>query len=158
MPIYMKIDGVEGDVVAKGYEKWIEVYSYSFGGAVTPPTSGGGAGKSFFNPMYVDFPVSSGVPKTMFFAMAGRNIKSVTVVVVGNLGDQQREHSRYVLQNVLISSYSVSGSDGSRPTENLSFNFERITWYETLFAGDGSVRGQNYAWWSIVENRGGINH
>ena len=35
MPIFMKFEGVDGNVTAKGYEKWIEVQSMQFGGLTT---------------------------------------------------------------------------------------------------------------------------
>ena len=31
MPIFMHYDGIDGNVTAKGYEKWIEVQSFQFG-------------------------------------------------------------------------------------------------------------------------------
>ena len=31
MQFYMKIEGIDGDVTAKGHEKWIELESVSFG-------------------------------------------------------------------------------------------------------------------------------
>jgi hypothetical protein len=31
MPIFMHFEGIEGNVTAKGYEKWIEVNSFQFG-------------------------------------------------------------------------------------------------------------------------------
>ena len=31
MPIYMKYDGIDGDVTAEGHEKWIELNSFQWG-------------------------------------------------------------------------------------------------------------------------------
>ena len=43
MPIYMKIDGINGEVTAAGYEKWIDVGSLQFGvgRAISTPVGGG---------------------------------------------------------------------------------------------------------------------
>jgi len=32
MAIYMKIDGIDGDITAKGYDKWINVKALQFAG------------------------------------------------------------------------------------------------------------------------------
>ncbi len=31
MPIYLKYDGIDGDVTAEGHEKWIELNSFQWG-------------------------------------------------------------------------------------------------------------------------------
>ena len=42
MPIFMHYDGIDGNVTAKGYEKWIEVQSFQFGSGrgISTPTGG----------------------------------------------------------------------------------------------------------------------
>ena len=44
MPIFMKHDGIDGDVTAEGHEKWIELGSCQFGvgRSITNPTAKGG--------------------------------------------------------------------------------------------------------------------
>src|SRR5256885_7881759 len=47
MPIYMKIDSVNGDVTAEGYKQWIAVHSVQFGvGRAISSAVGGGDRKS----------------------------------------------------------------------------------------------------------------
>lgn len=156
MPIYMKLDDIPGEVTAKGYEKWIELQSYSWGVSNTPSDTGGGTGKAKFDQFSVSLEVFSGIPKALYFCASGKIVKTATVVVVDNEG---REFSRYLLNGILIGMLQANnGSGEGRGNMYMAFNFQRITWYETVFAGDGSVKGQNYAWWSIVEGRGGLNH
>src|SRR5215471_18171214 len=45
MPIYMKYEGVEGDVTAKGYTGWIEVHSFQWGCSRHLETTTGAAGR-----------------------------------------------------------------------------------------------------------------
>ncbi|HEY6843910.1 MAG TPA: type VI secretion system tube protein Hcp, partial [Thermoanaerobaculia bacterium] len=42
-PIYMKIDGIKGDVTTSGHENWIEVLSFSFGASHMASPTGAGA-------------------------------------------------------------------------------------------------------------------
>src|SRR5262245_30561504 len=55
---YLKIDGVTGDVTAKGFEGWFSVDAYDLGvqntGSIGSASGGAGAGKAQFSPLTVD--------------------------------------------------------------------------------------------------------
>ena len=64
----------------------------------------------------------------------------------------------YVMDNVLISSYSVSGGPGgSLPVESLTLDYAKISWVfnKTDDAGPDGSPGQVATKWSLDTNSGG---
>ena len=103
----------------------IEVLSWSFG-ASQPATStggGGGTGKVQFQ----DFHFTSNVSKSsseLFLACAeGRHFPTAVFTAKNDKGQPYLEVK---LTDVLISSYSTSGSGGDVPTEQVSLNYAKI--------------------------------
>jgi type VI secretion system secreted protein Hcp len=59
MAIYMKIDGIDGSVTAKGFEKQIELHSFQFGvGRAISMDSGNAANRSHGRPSLSEITVT----------------------------------------------------------------------------------------------------
>ncbi len=149
MPIYMKIDGVDGDVTAKGYERWIELHSFGWGltnlmGGGSP---GAGVGKAHFQDLSVTRSAGKGSPLLFLDCASGKLLPAVQFVMTVVDHDQTRPFYKVELENVLISSF-LNGGDGGgdRPTESLSFNFAKILFTIYVQNGDGSVHPQTAGW------------
>lgn len=131
MPIYMKYEGVKGDVTDAGFEGSFEILSMSWG--VSNP--GGNANLSDLNVMMSEL---QGTTRLMAACATGRISPRVRISFVST-GLPAREYMRYELENVLVSSYQVSGSTGAGlPMESLSLNFTKITysiWYDNQKGG-----------------------
>src|SRR5437868_7124950 len=138
MPIYMKIDGVDGSVTATGHEKWIELQSCQLGTNrhVTNAT-GRGVNREASVPSVSEIVVTKDLDcaSTNLFRLSlwGEG-KKVKIDFCKTDKDKFEAYLQLELDNVLISNYTVSGHGGtghSRPTESLGLNFTKIT-YNTI--------------------------
>ena len=147
MPIYMKIDGVDGESVAKGFEKWIEIDSYSWG-ASTPPAS-----KVQFQDLHFSFNEMMPCPPLMLLCCNGKQIPNV---VLKATGPQNEPYLTVTLKEVMISSYMSSGNGGSSgpPTSQVSMAFGFIEYRTYWLRKDGS-QGTGRSFWNLATNTGG---
>lgn len=106
--LYMKVPGVTGPVVIKGYEGWTEVLSFSLGFATDTCSS-----------LSVRKLLDLTSPALTMAAVAGVSYPSVTMVSVKG-GDPPYEEFRLRLFNAVVTSVQQSGSNET-PTESLSF-------------------------------------
>lgn len=129
---FLKIGDIEGEATRKGFEKQIEILSFSWG-ASNPTTigsgGGGGGGKaqlSSFNCMKVTDKAS---PVLFQKTCQGAHFPKATVVLHKAGGDEAVDYLKYEFERVYIESIQWSGSSGGddRPTESLSFAFGKVT-------------------------------
>jgi type VI secretion system secreted protein Hcp len=145
MPIYMKFDGIDGDVTAQGHEKWIEIHSISMGAANPPGTER--ASSPSVSEIVVTKSTDISSVKLML-ATTGGNLLNGGRIDFTNVGEgQDQVYMKYTLENVLVTSFQVSGDGNSRPMESLSLNFTKVT-YQTIHRGaDGSVIASPSGFW-----------
>ena len=139
MPIYMGIfekphvldRKFRGEVKAKGYEGWIALQSAQLGTNRNITTSTGrGTNREASAPAIQEVVITKlqdSVSTALYRETLGGEGKLIVIAFVKEDGTTSMT---LVLQNTLISSYSVSGHGGvtdSRPTESLSINFTKIT-------------------------------
>lgn len=128
---FLKIKGVDGEATAKGYEKAIELYSFSWG-ASNPTTigmgSGGGAGKvslSSFNIMK-----RTDVASAPLFTKCctGEHLPEVLCVLRKAGGANPLEYLTYKFTEVYVDSIQWSGSSGGddTPSESVSLTFAKV--------------------------------
>ena len=139
MPIYMGIfekphvldRKFRGEVKAKGYEGWIELQSAQLGTNRNITTSTGrGTNREASAPAIQEVVITKlqdSVSTALYRETLGGEGKLIVIAFVKEDGTS---YTTIVMQNTMISSYSVSGHGGvtdSRPTESLSLNFANIT-------------------------------
>src|SRR5262245_48610472 len=130
MPIYMQIDGIEGDVTAEGHEKWIECSSFQWGvgrGITTPTGSSQDreASAPSVSEIVVTKPTDSASNKILNEALQGEG-KKVKIDFCKTDAGKLEPFLQYELENTLISGFSLS-SGGDRPTETVSLNFTKVS-------------------------------
>lgn len=131
MAIYMKIDGIDGSVTAKGFEKQIELHSFQFGvGRAISMDSGNAANRAHGRPSLSEITVTKNMENSSFGllkeVLSGNAGKKVKISVVEVAADQLKEYVVYELEDVLISAYSVS-TGGGVPSESISLSYAKIT-------------------------------
>ena len=157
MPIYMGIfekpnvlaRGLKGEVKAKGYEGWIELQSaqIAMGRHITSPT-GRGSSREGTSPALQEIVVTK-LHDSVSAALFRETVQGTgKLIVIVFAKDAATPYLRLVLQDTLISSYSVSGHGGdsgtySQPMESLSLNFTTVT-YETLPQSPDTTHSQMY--------------
>ncbi|GGH20201.1 hypothetical protein GCM10007036_23620 [Alsobacter metallidurans] len=130
MAIYMKYGDLNGEVTAKGYEKWIELHSFQWGvGRGISVGSGGGSKREATAPSVSEIVVTKtfdvASPLALKEAIGG---KAQTVKIEMTQTDADGKHiayQKYVLSDTLVSGYSMS-SGGDRPSESISLNFSKF--------------------------------
>jgi type VI secretion system secreted protein Hcp len=134
MPIYMKMAGIDGNVTATKYEKWIEVNSVSFGigrgiGSATGKASDREASAPSLSEVSIAKTADISSIKLFETALYGEGIHVDIHLCKTDKGDVE-PYIKYELINTLISGFSVS-SGGDRPSESISLNFTAINFTYT---------------------------
>ena len=138
MPIYMRIPGFTGEVLQDGFEGAFELFSFSWGESnVGTTASGVGAGRAQHSGFTVTKRTDKGSPSLMLACAKGELLPAVQVVLLQSSRDRLTQYLRYVLNNVIITSYSVGAGGDEIPTESLSLNFTKIEYDQTVQDPDG---------------------
>lgn len=146
---YLKFDGIDGESAVSGYEKQIEILSWSFGASNPTAASGGGGGtgKVSLQDFHFTMRLNSSSPPLMLACAKGTHIPTATFRFLKptSTGGQQ-EYYTVTLEDVLISSYTSSRSpaDGATsdgiPVERVSLNFTKIR-FDYRPAASGGAAG-----------------
>ncbi len=112
--VFLKIDGVDGESTVKGFEKWINVESFSWGVANTSTVGGasgggGGAGKASFSQLHITTPSQVSSPKLFAACASGKHFPTATLHVRKS---NQDSFLKFELKEVLITSFNMSGRSG----------------------------------------------
>ena len=152
---FIKFPGVDGESSRKGFEKQIEVLSFSLG-ASNPTTigagGGGGAGKvsiSSFN-----FMKHSDVTSPLLFqkCCAGEHFDKVTVTLNKAGGKAPVKFLVYDFEKVFVESVQWSGSSGGddTPVESVSLAFGKVTVTYTAQNPDGTPGATKIGQWDLM--------
>jgi type VI secretion system secreted protein Hcp len=126
----MQVEGIEGVVQAKGYEKWIELYSFEYDSFrnISQATS---SGEDRIHSLgYVsDITVSKLMDMTtpqLFLEVCQGTAKKVVIHQV-EFGDEgPKPYVKYEFSNVLFSRYYVSTNPSDIPFETWALNFTKL--------------------------------
>lgn len=142
MPIYMKIDTIEGESTSDQFRNFFDVFSFSWGVTQTSSQTsggGGGAGKVTVQDIHFAKPTGKSSPKLMLHCCKGTHFPTASMAVTRTSEGQEQVFMEYKMEDVMISSYQPSGDGGSIPTESLSLNFTKITYRQAVVQPDGSI-------------------
>lgn len=135
MPIYMKYDGVDGDVTAESHEQWIGIQSVSWGSSRGVSVSGVASDRTQSVVQVREVVITKERDSSsgkLWKEHLGKTGKTVTIdwTITSPGGDVVFQSLQ--LENVLISSFSQSGHANEKPLEQLSLNFTKIegTFYD----------------------------
>jgi type VI secretion system secreted protein Hcp len=160
---FLKFTGgltVEGECTATGFEKQIEIYSFSWG-ASNPTTIGSGAsGLSGGKVSISSFNVMKKTEKSslvLFSACCtGQHFDSATVTMRKATGDSggQKAFLIYEFTDVMVESIQWSGSSGGddTPTESLSLAFGKCKIDYFMQEGKtGGMKAAGSASWDLTK-------
>lgn len=132
MPIYMKFDGIEGNVTKSKYEGWTDIETLSHNAHRSISTEVGSAhNREAAEPVLGEFVLTKKAdvssPNLFIQSVTGNSGKTV-IIELQTTGDPSETYIRYELTNALISSYELSHSKDSayRPFETLTINYTKI--------------------------------
>jgi type VI secretion system secreted protein Hcp len=141
--VFVKYDGVDGESKDSKHEKWIDVLSIDWGahqpgGGMTGQSRRRGAVVVEDMTLTLEYEKSS--PKLQEKCLMGEVIPKLEIELTSTYGGSRVTYLKYELKNVMVTSYSVSGSDG-RPTVVIGNNFEEIKVTYTEYDKKGSAQG-----------------
>ena len=141
MPIYMSIDGITGNVEAKGHEKWIEVHSLQWGvGRGIMTATGNVKDREASAPSISEVSVTKSMcpasPHIFTEACVGKG-KKVLIHLVKTDAAALETYMEYTLEDAMLSGYSLS-SGGDRPSEAISINFTKVEMKYIPWKDDGT--------------------
>jgi len=133
MAIYMNFNekSPAGNVTAAGYEDWIEVDSMSFGvGRSISMQAGAMANREASRPsiseVTITKPLDAASGRLFKASVTGDSGVKVEIHVVQTGAEKVEKYAVYKLEDVIMSSYSVSASAGGAPQESISLSFAKI--------------------------------
>lgn len=116
---YMQIEGIDGESMDVGHEKWIRVGSLDWGPDAAPPSRPrGGAGE-----VVLTRGLDGSSPELV--ETIGRGALIPRVVLHAPAGADSSSYHAFELENVRITSYSINTA-GNVPMESITFHFEKI--------------------------------
>jgi len=129
MPIYLQIDGIEGDATHQEHRKWMDIEAIHWDVSRNMNTSAGSAANREASEPTISEVILTKVSdssSTKLFkeACSGRTGKRATIHLV-TTGDPGETYIEYQLTNTLIASYSID-SNGDRPLETVKLNFTKM--------------------------------
>lgn len=131
MAIYMKYDGISGNVTAEGYKDHIAILSIGFGvGRGISMEPGNLSNREATRPSVSEVTISkyADIATTALFkeSVTGSAGKKVEIKFVRTGADKVQEFMTYTLENCLVSGYSLSADAESEPTESITLSFSKI--------------------------------
>lgn len=116
--IFLKLDNIEGESQAKGFEKQLEIMTFSHNVAmpVTNDVSNNErtSGRAHVGEMSLTKFVDLATPKLNEYCCSGKMIKEAVLTLCRNDNGKMLPFIIYTLTNVVISHLSVSGGSGGK--------------------------------------------
>jgi type VI secretion system secreted protein Hcp len=157
MPIYIKIDGIEGSVTESTHKDQIEAESFSFGvSRALTHVAGGASEKMGDKPQFQELTFTKRQDKSsvkLFSASCeGKHIAKGTVFVVGTQEGSAQEFSSYELEDILVSNFAQSGHGSDLPHETVSLNFTKVT-FKLNSRDEKGKTSPSSSGWDIKQNK-----
>ncbi len=152
MAIYMKYEGVPGEVTVKGFEKFIEVESFQFGIgrhiSSARGTSTREGGDASISEVVVTRQTDGATVKFFEEAVTGKLNKVVEIKFARTGAGESQEYLGFKLEGCGIAglSFSASGGQDSRPSESMHMNFDKITCKYNPIGDDFTGSPATYGW------------
>jgi type VI secretion system secreted protein Hcp len=152
---YLKLDSINGESVAQGHTKEIQILSFSWGASQTSSvagTGGSGAGKAHLADLSIMKTVdSASVP--LFKALTlGTHIVSGTLTAVKASGaTSSQPFLKVTLGELFVTSIQTSGSS-EIPMESVSFSYNTINIQYSTQDDKGTMTVAGAAGWNVKTN------
>jgi type VI secretion system secreted protein Hcp len=153
---FLKVDGIKGESKDAKHKDEIDIESFSWGLSQSGTASrggGGGAGKVSFQDFSFVMPVSRASPQLMLACASGKHIKEATLTA-RKPGKEALEFLKITLSDIVVSGFEQGGSTLAEtlPSDQVSFNFEKIKYEYREQRPDGSTGDLTSASWDLNKN------
>jgi type VI secretion system secreted protein Hcp len=153
----LEIEGIKGESKDSKHPNTIEVESFSLGNTNDGSAahgSGAGAGKVHFQDAHFTSQVNKASNELLLACATGKHIKKAQLFV-RKQGENQQDYYVVTMEDFIVSSYQVGGSNGSHhlPTDQFALNFAKIKIEYKPQKDDGSLEAPVTAGWDLKQNK-----
>jgi type VI secretion system secreted protein Hcp len=152
---FIKVPGVDGESKRKGFEKQIEVFSFSLG--ASNPSSigqGGGGGSGKASVSSFNFMKKSDITSPVLFQKCceGEHFDKVVVTLNKSGGKAPVDFLKYEFEQVFVDSIQWAGSTGGddTPNESVSLSFGKLSVTYTSQNPDGTKGATKVGQWDLT--------
>jgi type VI secretion system secreted protein Hcp len=152
---FLKIEGVDGESTRSGFEKQIELLSFSWGATNTAVVgsagAGGGTGKASVSSFNCVKATDAASPPLFQACCSGKHFPKAKVTLRKAGGDAPVDYLVYEFEKVYIDGIKWSGSTGGddRPTESVGISFGKVTVTYTPQSDTGATGSPVVASWNL---------
>jgi len=159
MAIYMKFEGIDGQVKAVGFKDWIELDSCSLGISRHTSLGMGGRGREGAHPEISEIMVTKkfdkATPKILRESVAGTFDKKVDIKWTTTTKSKTDTYFHVELEKCGITQYSQSSNPEMVPMESLSLNFLKITFSPSPLDDAGTPKKGDVVHYNLSELKSG---
>jgi type VI secretion system secreted protein Hcp len=127
---FLKIDGIAGESTDKEHKGEIAIggFALSAQGAqsIGSQSSGAGAGKVSIQSFTITKTLDKSSPLLFQAAATGKHFKDAVLSFTHKASGKEETYLKFDFQNVLISSVQDGSSGGGQPSEQVTFNFQKV--------------------------------
>ena len=154
--IFAKIGDIKGESVDGTHKGEIEVLSFSWGVANAANIGGGGsgAGRATFHDLHFTHAIDKASPKLLQACATGAHLKEATITRRKE-GKGQQDYLIIKMNDIVITSVSLSDSSGGAGAENVSLAFAKIDLEYKPQKADGSLDAGVHFKFDIKANKDG---
>lgn len=152
--MFLKIDGIKGESRDDKHKDEIDIQSWSWGASNAGSSHiGGGGGVSKANVQDLSFMKYTDKASTdLLLSCCNLKHYKEAKLTVRKAGEKPVEYIKITMSDVVITSYSTSGSGDDRLLENVSLNFAKVKVEYTPQKADGSPEAPTTMGWDIERN------
>ena len=124
---YLKLDSIEGEAVTAGFEKQVQLLSFSWGGSNVSSvagTGGSGAGRVDLQDLTIMKNMDKATPAIFKALVSGTHIKT-GVLQATKAGGNGKPFLKLSFEELFVTSQQISASS-EIPTESVSFSYNHI--------------------------------
>ena len=152
----LEIDGIKGESAKDGHIGQIDILSWSLGMS-NPGSSatggGGGTGQVTYQDLHFTKEVESSSHDLQLKCAGGQPITKATLYVRKQGKDsKQQNFLKVTMEQLIVSSYSLSGGGGGAPQESFSLNFAKYKFEYAPQKADGSMEAFKSMSWDLKKN------
>jgi type VI secretion system secreted protein Hcp len=154
--MFLMLDGIKGESADDKHKGEIDIEAFSWGMAQSGSghrSTGLGTGKVDVNDIVITKFVDKSSPSIMLACANGKHIPKGKITV-RKAGENPLDYFTVDIENILVSGYQTSGSEGGneRPSESISLNFGKVK-IEYWTQSEKGAKGENANFsWDVAKN------
>ncbi len=153
MDAFLKIDGVEGEATREGFQKQINLESFSFGAhnPTNPLGTGAGAGRVEISNFTCTKKTDKASAKMFQACCAGKHFPKAVITLVKAGGNSPVDYLKYEFTELFVQDINWSASSGGddTPAESVAFAFGTVQVTYSEQKADGSKGPAIVAGWDL---------